>query len=189
MDSTQTGNKAFNLEELNKTMPGSTKKSSKILFILGGIILLVIYSTLLFSGGVFLGSNSKKTASVRVNQLTRLSDPADPMFANLQGSINGQIVSIVGNKAYFKSNKGGTGVFNISSPVLVSEILGGKVVDLGNAPDKIKLNEEATIKITGFGNGFAIYSVTYLKDTTTLTLPANPLENPKTASQTAKSKR
>ena len=176
---------------MDTNIPGSnpevvkTKKSikKKIIF----LIVLIIYSLLLLFSGIILGSVGRRAAVNKLNQVTRLSNPNDPMYAGLSGSLAGKIVKIEGSKAYVLSEKGGNGVFNISDSVSVSEIAGGKIVSLGNTRDKVRLNETGTINITGFGNGYTIYSITYLKDTPpVLTPPLNPNETPKPATSSAK---
>src|SRR3989344_3903160 len=139
---------------MDTNIPGSnpevvkTKKSikKKIIF----LIVLIIYSLLLLFSGIILGSVGRRAAVNKLNQVTRLSNPNDPMYAGLSGSLAGKLVKIEGSKAYVLSEKGGNGVFNISDSVSVSEIAGGKIVSLGNTRDKVRLNETGTINITVF---------------------------------------
>src|SRR3989344_6662082 len=168
-----------------------TKKGIKKKIIL--IIILIICSLLLFFSGILIGNSGRRAAINKLNQITKLSNPNDPMYANLSGSLTGKIVKIEGSKAYVLSEKGGNGVFNISDPISVSEITGGKIVSLGNTKDNIRLNETGTISITGFGNGYAIYSIAYFKDTPpALNPPLDPTIIPsastKPASPSAKTK-
>lgn len=186
MDTEPTEN-VFNAEantSLNKNMSIQQKSpTKKVLVILGLLVILLIYSAVLVALGIILNSRSKTTSLSKANQVTKLNNPNDPMFANLQGTINGMVTKIEGNKIYILSDKGGSGIFNINDPVLVSEIIGGKLVELGNSVDKIKLNEPGVIKITGYGNGYTVYSVTYLKDSA----PELNAEDPiKQTSQSAK---
>jgi hypothetical protein len=176
----------------NETLGPSKKRSLKktILF----IVLLIIYSAILLATGILLGSSGKRAPSNKLNQLAKLNDPSDPMYANIQGALNGQITKIEGSKAYVTSDKGGTGILNIGDLVLVSEIAGGKLVELGNTSDKVRLNETGIIKIAGVGNGYLIYAVTYSKDMPpALTPPVNPTipdsPSPKPASSSAKTKK
>lgn len=156
----------------------STKK--KILL----LVALVIYSLILLLAGFTMGIINKLPEVSKINFLSKLNNPNDPLYANLQGTIVGKVVNITGDRATLITDKGGTVIFNLATPIIVSEIDGEKLNQLGTTPDTIRLNDTGAIKIVGIGNGYAISSITYFKNSFPNLVPPTQLN--KTATQSAK---
>lgn len=128
------------------------------------IPLVLLTAVLSFFSGFYLGNRNAVNLKDELNQLTALNNPKSEIYANLKGSFNGKIVRIEGNKAYVESHKGGEGVFSVPNPVDINEFKNGKLTNLGTTREKIVLNEQADIKISGYKEGYAIYAVTYFRD-------------------------
>lgn len=114
----------------------------------------------------------------QVNKFSLLTNPQSPVFADIKGSLAGKIVKVDGNKAYIETSKGGRGIFNILEKLPVSEIDNGKLKELSDNPEGIRLNEDAVIQIIGTNNGYSINSITYIKNT----LPTIEISKPNEAS-------
>ena len=151
---------------MDQVLAGVTKRSSKKIFLVIEIILLFfIFSAASFYGGMYFSNKKVEVAEARAKALTHLNDPANPFFVNLKGSLYGKITKIDKEKAYVESSKGGErGIFNIINPVEVIEVKQGKLNTIGTTIDKVILNENADIRVTGFEEGYVIYSVVYNRD-------------------------
>lgn len=178
MEEKKSDGDVFNVDQLERKPPATSKKGKFFKKLIIPIILLLVLFAAFF-GGFALG---RVSLLANINRFNQLSNPNNPMFANLTGVIQGKVVQIAGSKAYVESSKGGRGIFNIADSVTVDEISGGKVNNLGNSKDKIRLNEPASIKIAALNGAYAIISVTYIKDM----LELNITEATKSASPSAK---
>ena len=129
----------------------------KLLF----VILFLGYS----AGLVYFAPDIKEKVGLTKNDIQRsiavLNDPTSPKYARLQGTLEGKILKIEGNKVFLETIKGGKLIFDISPNVLVNEIKDGKLNKLGDTPQAVKIGENSSISLTGFRNGFAVSSVTY----------------------------
>lgn len=150
------------------------------------LIIFLIYSAGLFYGGtVYIGK--KQATSAKNTQVNKLTNQESDFFANLKGSINGQIIQVNGNKLTIKTAKGNQGIFSLTEPLIINELVKNKLQPVGNTKDKIRLNENAEIKIKGLGNGFAIYAITYIKDFS-IDFPGVDINEASKASQTESKK-
>lgn len=149
---------------MDDTQANTNKASKKIIFGLTAAFLVLLVIAASFYSGFYLGNQKFKSAQDKIKSLTRLNNPNNKFYVNLQGSFNGEITKIDGDKAYVESNRGGQGIFSIPNPVEVQEVKQGKINTLGTTRDKVILNENAEIKIAGYGEGYAIYSVVYYRD-------------------------
>lgn len=130
-------------------------------------IILVVF--LIYSAGIFyLGAMWNKNYSLKAggSALTGLSNPNSSTFVNMNGNTEGKIVQIIGDKAYVEMKSGGKAIFSIPDQVMVNEINEGKLVAIGMTKGDIRLNEEASLKISSFKNGYAVTSVTYVSGET-----------------------
>lgn len=131
------------------------------------IILIVVIAALLLEGAFIAGWKvSADSFKAKANRLNQLSNPSSPMYANLSGTITGKVVKVEGSVVFIESSRGGKGNFNISNPIFINEINEGKLKDLGQSKENIRLNETAIFKITvkGFNDGYSVNSITYVKD-------------------------
>ena len=163
---------------------GATNKKSQML---KKIIILGLAILALGLASFFSYTAGKRSVKAKANLLNQLSNPNSPLFANLSGTITGKITQVNGNLINIESVKGGKGIFNISSPIIVSEVNKGKLTELGKAKESIRLNENAVMRIVvlGFNDGYQINSITYIKDTPPLLAPPDIIQQ---ASPSAKAK-
>ncbi len=146
---------------------GTNKRTQFPKKFLLGILILILFA--LYSIGIFYAGtyyNTKKNAAVvakaiKINQLT---DQNSAIFANLKGSIKGKIIKVEGSKATIETVKGEIGIFSLTKPLVVAELLNDKINPIGNSLTDIRLGELAEIKIRGVDRGYVIYAITYLKD-------------------------
>lgn len=127
------------------------------------VIILVVF--LIYSAGLFYGGtvwSKDYITKAGGSALTGLSNPKSATFVNLNGNVEGKIVQIQDNKVYVEMKSGGKAIFSMSEQILVNEIREGKLVALGTTKENIRLNENASLKISSFKNGYAITSVTYV---------------------------
>lgn len=155
-----------NTFNMSANIPSSKSlKHSKGLFSLKWLLILimfVVYSAILTGVTYFITTaiNERNLKGV----LNAFHNSNSPLFLNLTGIANGKIVEIKSEKAWVETGKGGKLILSITEPVTVSEISGGKLTELGTTIDKIKLNQNAVIKVSGYGSGYIITSVTYIND-------------------------
>jgi hypothetical protein len=128
------------------------------------LVVFLVYSAGLFYGGAMWNKNYALKAGG--SALTGLSNPNSSTFVNMNGNMEGKIVQIIGDKAYVEMKSGGKAIFSIPDQVLVNEINEGKLVAIGMTKDDIRLNEDGSLKISSFKNGYAVTSVTYIRGET-----------------------
>lgn len=156
METDKKSETVFNMNQANPPETPKKKKGFKKILV---IIVLIIYSVVLIGATYFITTaiNERNLKGV----LTAFHNPNNPLFLNLTGTANGKIVEIKGEKAWVETDKGGKLILSIKEPVLVSEISGDKLTEIGKTIDKIKLNQTATIRVEGYGSGYIITAVTY----------------------------
>lgn len=173
----------INLESQANKMPES-RKTTKFRKLSISLLGLIIYSAILITATYYITS-AKNEANLK-SVLSAFNNSNNPLFLNLSGTTNGKIVDIKGDKAWINTDKGGKLILSIKEPVTVSEISNGKLTELGTTIDKIKLNEHAAIRVSGYGSGYIITAVTYINDSVpnlipgeTASVSAKPTTEPK----------
>lgn len=136
---------------------------------------LIIYSGGLFAGGVMWQKKNNPDKSRTI--LANLNNPNSPSYANLLGTLQGKVTKVEGEKIHIEPKKGGEAIFSLSQNIVVSEAKNGEIKELGTTKEAIQMNRPMTMTIKGFNNGFAVTSITYATEASSISGQMPELNN------------